>query len=54
MESKKIIMLFMGVGALVGGFVPMLWGAGELSFSSVIFTAIGGFAGIWLGFKVSQ
>lgn len=42
------------VGSSIGGFIPNLWGASFLSFSSVLLTAIGGFAGIWLGFKMSQ
>jgi hypothetical protein len=54
MESKKIIWLGMGVGGFLGSFVPVLWGGSEFSFASIIFSAIGGFAGIWLGFKMSQ
>ena len=54
MDSKKIIWIFMTVGLTVGGFVPLLWGAGEFSFSSIIFSGIGGFVGIWLGFKLSH
>ncbi len=54
MDSNKLIWVGMAVGGLVGGFVPMLWGAGEFSFSSIIFSAIGGLAGIWLGFRLSQ
>ena len=42
------------VGSTVGGLIPNLWGAGFLDMSSVIFTALGGFAGIWLGFKLGQ
>lgn len=44
----------MFVGSGLGGFIPYLWGAGTFSLSSVIFTAIGGFLGIWLGYKISQ
>lgn len=54
MESrKKLIWLLMLIGGVVGGFLPTLWGAGMLSLSSVVLTALGGFAGIWLGFKLS-
>jgi hypothetical protein len=42
------------VGSTVGGFVPMLWGAGALSFSSIIWGSVGAIAGIWLAFKISQ
>ncbi|MCX6703454.1 MAG: hypothetical protein NTV02_02075 [Candidatus Zambryskibacteria bacterium] len=54
MQSKKIIFLTMTVGGYVGSYIPALWGTGEFSFASIIFSAIGGFAGIWLGYKISQ
>ena len=53
MDSKKIIWLLMSVGLVLGSFLPMLWGESELSMSSVIFSAIGGFLGIWIGYKIS-
>lgn len=42
------------VGSSIGGYIPSLWGAGALSISGVIMTAVGGLAGIWLGFKMSS
>lgn len=54
MNSKSIIWIGVFVGSTIGGFIPSLWGADFLSMSSVIFTAIGGFAGIWLGYKLSN
>ena len=54
MSSKSLIWIFMFIGSSVGGFIPTLWGAGFLSLSSVFLTAIGGIAGIWLGFKLGQ
>lgn len=44
----------MGLGSILGGYIPTLWGAGMFSFSSVILTAVGGMIGIWLGFKFSN
>ncbi len=52
--EKKTIMLGMVVGSSVGSFVPMLWGADILSFSSIIFAAIGGLFGIWGAYKLAQ
>lgn len=43
----------MTVGLFIGSFLPMLWGAGEFSFSSIIFSSLGGLAGIWVGYKLS-
>jgi phage tail tape-measure protein len=54
MDSKKFIYLGMIVGGLIGSFAPALWGASELSMSSVILSAIGGLVGIWLGLKMSR
>lgn len=52
MSDKSIIYIFIFVGSTVGSFIPNLWGAGFLSFSSIIFSAIGGLLGIWLGYKL--
>jgi hypothetical protein len=50
---KQAVWVGMLVGSAVGGFISRLWGAGLVSFSSIIFTALGGFLGIWLGYKLS-
>ena len=42
------------IGGYVGGFIPTLWGAGYFSASSIILSMIGGFAGIYIGFKISR
>ena len=41
------------VGSTIGGFVPELWGAGMLSYSSVLLSTVGGFVGLWLGAMAS-
>jgi len=40
------------VGGTIGSFVPSLWGAGQLSLSSVVFFMIGGFVGIWIAYRL--
>jgi hypothetical protein len=42
------------VGSSIGGFIPTLWGASFLDFSSILLSGIGAFIGLWLGFKISQ
>ncbi len=37
------------VGSTIGGFVPELWGAGMLSYSSIALSTVGAFVGLWLG-----
>jgi hypothetical protein len=41
------------IGSAIGGFIPDLWGTGLLSYSSVLLSGIGGFAGLWLAVKMS-
>jgi hypothetical protein len=52
--SKTFIMTGLFVGSIIGGYVPLLWGGSVFSFSSIILSAIGAFAGIWLGFKIAN
>jgi hypothetical protein len=40
------------IGSSLGGWVPELWGAGLFSYSSVLFSGIGGFVGLWIGYKM--
>ena len=44
--NKKIIYLFMILGAVIGGYVPALWGAGLFSMSSIFGNLLGGLAGL--------
>ena len=37
------------IGSTIGGFIPELWGAGLLSYSSVLLSTAGALAGIWIG-----
>lgn len=53
-NSKKLIWDGMFIGSALGGYVPLLWGGSGFSFSSVILTAMGGFLGILVGFKLGQ
>jgi len=40
------------VGSVGGSFIPSLWGAGQLSISSLVFFMIGGLVGIWVAYRV--
>jgi|HubBroStandDraft_3_1064219.scaffolds.fasta_scaffold1068573_1 hypothetical protein len=39
------------VGGTIGSFIPSLWGASQLSFTSIVFFMIGGFLGIWIAYR---
>ncbi len=51
---KKLVFIGMIIGSWIGGYVPTFWGAGLFSFSSVLWSGIGGLAGIYVGFKLGQ
>lgn len=48
------MMLMVGVCGAVGGYVPVLFGAGALSGWSLLGGFIGGLVGIWVGFILSD
>lgn len=54
MSRKTLIYAGLILGSTIGGFLPALWGAGAFSFSGVILSALGGIAGIYLGFKLGS
>ena len=54
MESKGLIRLGMFVGAMIGGYVPVLWGSAYFSIASIFFSAVGAIVGIWVAFKISR
>lgn len=54
MSLKKLIWIGMLFGSVAGGYVPTLWGADMLSFSSLFGSFIGSFVGIWAAYKLNQ
>ncbi len=42
------------LGSIGGSMVPGLWGAGQLSLWSLLFFMIGGFAGVWVTYRLSH
>jgi hypothetical protein len=42
------------MGTIVGGFVPELWGASSFSLTSLLFSALGGAAGVWFGARLAD
>ncbi len=52
MSTKSLVMLGMTVGSAIGSFIPTLWGASFLSYTSLILSAVGGLLGIWIAMKV--
>jgi uncharacterized membrane protein YeaQ/YmgE (transglycosylase-associated protein family) len=54
MKPKVMIMIGMVVGSTLGSWLPSLWGASWLSMTSLLLGTVGGFAGIWAGYKISR
>ncbi|MEO5988233.1 MAG: hypothetical protein ABIR01_04935 [Candidatus Eisenbacteria bacterium] len=54
MDSKRFILFGATVGSIIGSVVPSLWHASMFSWSSVLLTALGGFAGIWVTYKLTR
>jgi hypothetical protein len=52
MSGKSLIWWGMIVGSTVGGSLPYFWNGG--AFAYAIWGAIGGFGGIWAGYKLAK
>jgi hypothetical protein len=52
--GRSVIGLCGGFGCLVGSYVPVLWGSSSFSLTSIFFGLLGGAAGVWLGFRLSD
>ena len=51
--DRRIVWIFVGVGTIVGGFVPVVWGGSALGLASLVFGTLGGTAGLWLALKLT-
>ena len=52
--GRSLVMLCAVFGTFVGGFVPALWGNDGLGLQGLLFAAVGGVAGLWLGLRLSD
>ena len=52
MSGKSLIWGGMAIGSTVGSLLPYFWNGSVLAYT--IWSAIGGFAGIWAGFKLAK
>jgi uncharacterized membrane protein YeaQ/YmgE (transglycosylase-associated protein family) len=51
---KRLIWIGTLVGSVIGGFIPLLWGASDFSMSSIIFSSIGAMVGIIVTYKLTH
>lgn len=54
MDTKKLIWVGATLGGILGGCVPNLWHASGFSLSGVVFSALGGIAGIWVAYRLTR
>lgn len=54
MSTKTWVTLGMLVGSTIGSYVPLLFGADVLSYSSIFWGGVGAILGIFLGYKASN
>jgi len=52
MGGKSVIGLCASFGTIAGGYLPELWGASGFGLASMLFSVVGGIAGIWLGVRI--
>jgi len=52
--SKKFIWTGFFLGSTIGGIVPAMWGGDMLSVWGIVMSLVGGIAGMWAGYRVSQ
>jgi hypothetical protein len=51
---KTLIMISMVLGSYIGAYLPLIWGGSAFSVASILWGGIGGFAGIWVGYKLAN
>lgn len=54
MSTKIFIWIGMFIGSVIGGYIPVLWGASLFSYSSLFFNGVGGIIGVFVGIKLGQ
>ena len=54
MSAKTLVFIGMTIGSIAGGYVASLFGAGLLSYSSVLLSGLGAIVGVWVGYKLSN
>lgn len=52
--DKRVVFLCLAIGMTVGGFVPEAWGASAFGVSSLLFSGLGGAAGVWVAARISD
>lgn len=54
MTTKTCVWIGLFIGSTIGSYLPSLFGIGIFSGWSIILSAAGGIAGIWIGFRLGE
>lgn len=54
MSQKSAVMLGMIVGSVIGGYIPTLFGAQFLSYTTIFFNGVGGVIGVIIAYKLTE
>ncbi len=52
-RSQLPIWIGVLVGSTIGGMIPELWGEDAFSYTSLLFSGVGAFVGLWIGYRNS-
>ena len=52
--DKRVLWMCLLVGSTVGGLVPEAWGASAFGAASLLFSALGAIAGVWVAARISE
>ncbi|HEY8407535.1 MAG TPA: hypothetical protein VIK66_06125 [Gaiellaceae bacterium] len=52
--GRGVIGMCVLFGGVVGGYVPTIWGASSLGVESLLFGAIGGVVGVFVGVRIAE
>jgi hypothetical protein len=52
--GRGVIGMCVLFGGLIGGYVPVLWGASSLGGQSLLFGAIGSVVGVFVGVRIAE
>jgi len=52
--GRSVVGLCAVFGLIAGSYLPVLWGASSFSLSSILFSVLGGIAGVWIGIRLSD
>ena len=52
--GRSVIGLCLIAGSIVGGYIPTLWGASSFGVTSLLFSAVGGIAGVFVGARIGE